>query len=60
MNGGGLRALLEQSLYSVHEASYGSRLGENTDVFDWPAKFKDNMQDILARLKVKNAAAVQR
>ena len=46
--GGGLRRLLEQQGYRVHEASYHSRLGHNTDTFDWPAKFADHMDDLLA------------
>ena len=46
-NGGGLRALLEQNRYTVHEASYGSRIGQNTDIFDWPAKFREQMDQIL-------------
>lgn len=46
-NGGGLRAALEASSYEVHEVSYGSRAGEQTDIFDWPAKFRDQMEQIL-------------
>jgi hypothetical protein len=46
-NGGGLRSLLTEAGYQVHEASYGSRLGENTDLFDWLPKFRDSMDDIL-------------
>jgi hypothetical protein len=48
VNGGGLRARLERNSYLVHEASYGSRIGENTDVFDWPPKFRSRMNEILA------------
>ncbi|MGB7746507.1 MAG: hypothetical protein WBN75_04390 [Verrucomicrobiia bacterium] len=47
-NGGGLRTRLEQNSYIVHEASYGSRLGENTDIFDWLPKFRSEMGEILA------------
>ncbi len=47
-NGGGLRAVLEKEGYRVHEASYGSKLGENTDIFDWLPKFRTEMEDILA------------
>jgi hypothetical protein len=47
-NGGGLRRLLERNNYSVHEASYGSKIGQNTDIFDWLPKFSHQMQDILA------------
>jgi len=32
----------------VHEASYGSRIGEDTDIFDWPPKFQNDMEKILA------------
>ena len=46
-NGGGLRARLEQNAYRVHEASYGSRIGEHTDVFDWWPKFRDQLEEIL-------------
>ena len=38
---------LEQNSYVVHEASYGSRIGENTDIFDWLPKFRDHMEEIL-------------
>lgn len=47
-NGGNLRARLEQENYLVHEASYGSRIGENTDIFDWLPKFRTNLQQVLA------------
>src|ERR1017187_381244 len=46
-NGGGLRSGLEQNSYSLHEASYGSRIGENTDIFDWLPKFRTQMEQIL-------------
>ena len=46
-NGGNLRALLEENAYRVHEASYGSRIGQNTDVFDWLPKFRNQMDEIL-------------
>jgi hypothetical protein len=46
-NGGGLRLLLERSGYQVHEASYGSRIGQHTDIFDWPPKFRNQMDEIL-------------
>jgi hypothetical protein len=48
-NGGGLRSLLEQAGYRVHEASYGSVLGEHTDLFDWPPKLRTGL-DALLRL----------
>jgi hypothetical protein len=46
-NGGGLRSLLKQNSYEVHEASYGSIVGDKTDIEDWPAKFRDQMDRIL-------------
>jgi hypothetical protein len=46
-NGGGLRALLEQNNYELHEAAYKSAIGAKTDVCDWNAKFRDNMEVIL-------------
>jgi hypothetical protein len=46
-NGGDLRAGLEAGSYEVHEVSYGSRLGEKTDIPDWPAKFRGQMDQIL-------------
>ncbi len=47
-NGGGLRALLTQAGYEVHEASYGSHIGEATDLFDWLPKFRDDWDRILS------------
>jgi hypothetical protein len=47
-NGGGLRGLLERDGYEVHEASYGSRVGDKTSLFDWYPKFRDQMRDILS------------
>jgi hypothetical protein len=46
-NGGGLRSALARAGYEVHEASYGSRVGERTDLFDWLPKFRDQMDDVL-------------
>lgn len=46
-NGGNLRPLLEQSGYRVHEAAYGSKIGQATDLFDWLPKFRGQMGDIL-------------
>jgi hypothetical protein len=46
-NGGGLRRLLEADGYAVHEATYGSALGERTDLFDWLPKFRDGMDRVL-------------
>jgi hypothetical protein len=47
-NGGDLRARLEDLGYVVHEASYGSAVGEDTDLFDWLPKFRDRMDAVLA------------
>jgi hypothetical protein len=46
-NGGGLRTLLEGQGYQVNELSYESRLGEDTDIQHWRAKFTDQMGDLL-------------
>lgn len=46
-NGGGLRPLLEGAGYAVHEASYGSIVGDRTDLFDWLPKFRTEMDRIL-------------
>lgn len=46
-NGGGLRTLLEAEGYEVHEASYGSRVGEDTDIHHWRRKFTNQMDEIL-------------
>lgn len=46
-NGGGLRRLLAAQSYRVHEATYGSKLGEHTDLFDWLPKFRDHMPEVL-------------
>jgi hypothetical protein len=46
-NGGGLRKLLQQNNYNVHEATYGSKIGQETDINHWHAKFRDQMDIIL-------------
>ncbi len=46
-NGGGLRRMLERNNYIVHEASYGSVIGDKTDICHWNAKFRDHMDRIL-------------
>lgn len=46
-NGGGLRRLLEENNYIVHEASYGSQVGDKTDVCDWNRKFENQMDKVL-------------
>lgn len=46
-NGGGLRAKLEAAGYQVNELSYESRLGKDTDIQHWRAKFTDHMDDLL-------------
>ena len=47
-NGGDLRRLLAEAGYEVHELSYESVLGEHTDIGDWPPKFRDHLDDLLA------------
>jgi hypothetical protein len=47
-NGGGLRALLARDGYRLHAATYGSVLGERTDLFDWLPKFREHMDEVLA------------
>ncbi len=46
-NGGGLRGKLEGIGYQVNEASYGSIVGEDTDICHWNKKFKDQMDRVL-------------
>lgn len=46
-NGGGLKRQLGDSGYEVHEASYGSAIGEDTDMFHWLPKFRDKMDTVL-------------
>jgi len=46
-NGGGLKSLLEEQGYEVHEASYGSDIGNDTDMFHWLPKFTGKMDKIL-------------
>ncbi len=46
-NGGGLRRALEKQGYRVQNATYGSRLGEKTDLFDWLPKFSGHMDEVL-------------
>ena len=46
--GGNVRELLRGQGYEVHEASYGSALGDRTDLFDWLPKFRDQMDRVLA------------
>jgi hypothetical protein len=46
-HGGGLRRLLEQDGYRVRSATYGSKLGEHTDLFDWPEKFGKHVDELV-------------
>ncbi len=46
-NGGGLRSGLEATGYVINESSYGSQVGEDTDIHHWHAKFRDQMDRIL-------------
>jgi hypothetical protein len=47
-NGGGLAALLARNNYRLHEATYGSKLGDDTDLFDWLPKFQYDMAAVLS------------
>ena len=46
-NGAGLRTRMQAQGYIVHEASYGGRIGKDTDLFDWLPKFRGQMPDVL-------------
>ena len=46
-NGGSLRRALESNGYRVRDATYGSRLGQKTDLFDWLPKFTDHLEEVL-------------
>lgn len=46
-NGGGLRSSLKAEGYEIHEASYRSEVGDRTDIFDWPTKFRTSMDKVL-------------
>ena len=46
--GGGLRSALEKDGYTVHEASYGSAVGDKTDFDDWLPKFRDQMDQLVS------------
>ena len=52
--GGGLRRLLEENGYRVHEASYNSAIGADTDIKDWPPKFSQHMEKVL-KTKMQDA-----
>ena len=52
-NGGGLRNLLRQNNYNVHEATYGSKLGEHTDINHWHSKFRDHI-DLALKTKIQD------
>lgn len=45
--GGGLRRLLEENGYIIHEASYKSLVGDKTDICHWNGKFRDDMEKVL-------------
>ena len=45
-NGGGLRRKLIDNGFRVHEASYSSAIGQNTDLFDWLPKFREQFDRI--------------
>jgi len=44
---GGLRQTLEKQGFQVHNATYGSKIGEHTDVIHWAPKFQEHMDLIL-------------
>jgi hypothetical protein len=46
-NGGSLRKRLADEGYEVHEASYGSVVGEDTDLYHWADKFRGQMDLVL-------------
>lgn len=46
-NGGGLRSKLAQAGFKVNEASYGSTIGEDSDICHWNRKFRDQMDQVL-------------
>ena len=46
-NGGGLRTMLGQNNYVVHEAAQGSKIGKETEICHWNQKFRDQMDRIL-------------
>lgn len=54
-SGGGLRDALAAQGYVVHEASYGSTLGDKTDLFDWAPKLETKM-DAIVHLKHQDEA----
>jgi hypothetical protein len=51
--GGGLRSRLEAEGYEVHEASYGSRVGDATDRGDWLAKLRGEV-DLMSRTAIND------
>ncbi len=52
-NGGGLRTLLKQNNYNVYEATYGSKIGQDTDINNWSAKFRGQM-DLVLKTKLQD------
>lgn len=46
-NGGGLKTMLGENNYVVHEASYGSNIGDKADICHWNRNFRNNMDRIL-------------
>lgn len=53
-NGGGLRGDLEKAGFKVNEASYGSAIGEDSDICHWNRKFRDQM-DLILRTERQDA-----
>lgn len=52
-NGGGLRASLANAGFQVNEASYGSAVGQDTDICHWQRKFRDQM-DVVLRTRLQD------
>ena len=50
-NGGELRKKLIEAGYFVNEASYGSIVGEKTDLWDWEPKFRKEMDRVLDTIR---------
>ena len=47
LNEGGLRPALIKYGLGVHDATYGDKIGEYTDICDWTEKFTNHMDDVM-------------
>ena len=45
-NGGGGKQAITDHGFTVHEATYGSKVGEHTDLFDWVPKFRTQWDEM--------------